>query len=132
MDFARDAVDAGHLADAKAKAMPVGMREVADLVVAKVHAAGGDLMQLGLPDVAVLALDEGDLGLATTAERVAQAGGELESARTTTDDDDAVRGAGGALIHPFIILWAGAGAVREPALTSLGRSALRRPAGPPS
>jgi hypothetical protein len=64
--------------------VPVGLGQVAHLMVADVHAAGGDLVELGFPDVRAAAVDQGDLGLATTAERVAQAGGELESARTTT------------------------------------------------
>ena len=57
------AVQAHHFADAVAEVVPVRLREVAHLVGAHVHAAGRDLVQLGLPDVGALALDQRDLGL---------------------------------------------------------------------
>ena len=88
----RVAVEAGHLADAIDEAVPVGLRQVVDLVHAQVHAAGGDLVQQRLPEVRALPVDQRDAGLAALAELVAQAGGKLEPAGAAADNDDAFRG----------------------------------------
>ena len=82
--------------------MPVRLRQVVDLVRRHVHAAGGDLVQLGLPDVHAFAVDQRDVDAAP--QLVAQPRGELEPARTAADDDDAVpcarHAAAGLGVHP--------------------------------
>ena len=72
------AVEPGHLADAVAEAVPVRLRQVVDLVHAQVHAAGGDLVQLRLPDVRARLVDQRDVGPAALAERVAEPRRQLE------------------------------------------------------
>ena len=99
MDLARAAVEPGHAPDAEAEAMPVRLRQVGHLVIADVHAAGRDLVQLGLPDVRALAVDQGDFGRAAAAELAAQSGGQFEATGTTADDHDAVRPSIHALGH---------------------------------
>ena len=74
--------------DAIAKAVPVRLGEVVDLVRPRIHAACGDLVQLRLPHVGAVAVDERDVDRA--ADPVAQPGGELEAAGAAADDDDAV------------------------------------------
>ena len=65
------AVDAREFAEAEAKAMPVRLREVVDLVRAHVHAARGDLVQLGLPHVSAVLVDQRDVRHAALAQRIA-------------------------------------------------------------
>src|SRR5690606_8644632 len=93
------AVEADQLADAEAEVVPVRLREVADLVLAHVHAAGGDLVQLGFPDMGAGAVDQGDLCLAAASERVAESSGELEPAGAAADDDDAMRRLSRLCVH---------------------------------
>ena len=88
MDLAALAVQPGHRADAVAEAMPVRLRQIVDLVRRHVHAAGGDLVQLGLPDVHTFAVDQCDVD--ATPQLVAEPRRELESACAAADDDDAV------------------------------------------
>ena len=85
------AVEANHLAVAIAKAVPVALRLIGKLVAARIHAAGCDLVQERFPDVRACAIDERDFGLAGAAELVAELRREFETARTTSDDDDAIR-----------------------------------------
>ena len=84
-------VEARHLADPVAEAMPVRLREVVRVVHRDVHAAGGDLVQMRLPEMRTRTLDQRDVGAPTSAERVAELRRELESAGTAADDDDAVQ-----------------------------------------
>lgn len=44
--------------------------QAAHLMVADVHAAGGDLVEFGLPDVRAVAVDQGDVGPAPATEGV--------------------------------------------------------------
>src|SRR5215207_9686267 len=81
-------IEAGHFPDAIAKAVPVRLRKVVDLVRPRVHAAGGDLVQLWLPDVGAMTVDERHVRRA--ADAVAKPGRELEAAGAAADDDDAV------------------------------------------
>jgi hypothetical protein len=68
--------------------VPVGERQVVDLVHAEIHAAGGDLVQQRLPQMRLLPVDQCDAGLATFAELVSQAGGKLQPACPAADNDD--------------------------------------------
>src|SRR6185503_12462525 len=88
MHFTSLAIEVGHFPDAIAEAVRVRLGEVIDLVRSRIHAAGGDLVQLRLPDVGTMAVDERDVHRA--AEPVAQPGGEFEPASAAADDDDAV------------------------------------------
>ena len=45
----RRAVEPDHLAEMVAKMMPMGLREIIELVLGRVHAAGGDRMEQRLP-----------------------------------------------------------------------------------
>ena len=85
------AVETDHGADAVAEVVPVRLREVADLVGAHIHAAGGDFVKFGFPDVSACAIDQRDLGPPAAAQGVAQARSEFEPARAAADDDDAVQ-----------------------------------------
>ena len=84
------AVDADHLAIAISESVPVPLRLIGQLVAAGIHAAGGDFVQQRLPDVRACTIDERDLGLAFTAELVAELRREFEPAGAAADDDDAV------------------------------------------
>lgn len=81
-------VDPDHLADPVAKAVPVGLREIVDLVGGDIHAAGRDLVQLRLPDMGAVALDQRNVELSLAAVFVAEPGRELQSARAAADDHD--------------------------------------------
>ena len=91
MNEALTAVEPTHLADAEMEAMPVCLRQVADLVLAEVYAAGGDLVQLGFPDVGARAVDQRDVGLAAPPQCVAEARGEFEATGAAADDDDSMQ-----------------------------------------
>ena len=84
------AVETDHLAEAVVEVVGVGVGEVVQLVLAGVHAAGGDGVEEGFPEVGAGAFDQGDVGAG--AEAVAGLGRELQAGGTATDDDDSVRG----------------------------------------
>ena len=84
------AVEPFQLADAECEVIPVRLRHVTDLMVAKVHAARGNFMQLGLPDVGPVFVHQGDVGLCAAPEGFAKAGSELQAAGSPADDDDFV------------------------------------------
>ena len=88
------AIETFHAAELEIEVVPARLGEVVELVVVLVHAAGGHLVQQRLPQVRARAVDERDARPPLRAEPVAEAGGELESARAAADDHDAVpRGA---------------------------------------
>src|SRR5690242_12401120 len=82
-------IDPDHVADAVAKAVPVGLREIVDLVRRDIHAAGGDLVKLRLPYVRAVALDQGDVELPLASVFVTQPGREFQSPGSAADDHDA-------------------------------------------
>jgi hypothetical protein len=84
------AIEAGHLADAIVEVVPVGLREVVEVVIVDVHAAGRDLVQLGLPHVGAVALDQGDAARARACRACRRARGQLQAAGPSADDDDPV------------------------------------------
>jgi hypothetical protein len=86
--LAARAVESDHLADAITKPVPVRLRQVVDLVRGEVHAARGDLVQLRLPHVRAVAVDQRDVDDALHA--VAEPRRELQTTGTAADDDDAV------------------------------------------
>ena len=64
--------------------------EVVELVLVHIHAAGRDLVQQGLPQMAAVAVDQRDAGHAALAEAVAETGREFEPRGAAADDDDPV------------------------------------------
>jgi hypothetical protein len=59
-------------------------------MVAEIHAARGDLVEMRLPEVRALLLDEFDRGPAMLAKLVTEASRQFEATGTATDDDDFV------------------------------------------
>src|SRR6266496_479953 len=70
-------IDPDHLPDPVAETMPVGLREIVDLVSGDIHAAGGNLVKLRLPDMRAISLDQRNVELPLAAVFVAQAGRKL-------------------------------------------------------
>jgi hypothetical protein len=70
--------------------MPMGLGHVIDFVVAQVHAARGDFMQLGLPNVCAVFIDQGDNCTLVSAIGMSQSGREFQSPSAATHDDDFV------------------------------------------
>ena len=88
---AAGAVEADHLAQAKPEAVPIGLGEIVELVAGHVHAAGGDFVEQRLPQMGARLLDQGDVGAAGPAERIAEARDQLEPAGAAADHDDAMQ-----------------------------------------
>ena len=61
--------------------MPVGLRQVVELVFARVHAAAAHGVDHWLPEMGDGFFDQCDLCLATFSERVAELGRKLEPCR---------------------------------------------------
>ena len=85
------AIEADHLAVAIAKMAPVSLREIVQLVLRALQAAGRDGMKQRLPDMGPAAVDQSDSGAARLAETFAQPGREFEPAGASADDDDMMR-----------------------------------------
>src|SRR5207248_5413020 len=69
--------------------MPVGLRQIVDLMGGDIHAPGGNFVKLRLPHVRALSLDQRDVELSLASVFVAQARRKLQSAGSATDDHDA-------------------------------------------
>jgi hypothetical protein len=89
--------------------MPMGLGHVIDLMVAQVHAACGNFMQFGLPNVGPIFVDQGDLRASTATIGMPQTGGQFKTTSPATHDDDSVllthvlprkRALPGKLLHP--------------------------------
>ena len=87
----RRAVEPHHLPVPEAEMVPMRLREVAELMLVRIHAAGGDLVQQGLPEMPSCAVHERDAGLPPPAQRVPEPGREFQPRRPAAGDDDAVR-----------------------------------------
>ena len=81
-------IDPDHVPDPVAKAVPVGLREIVDLVGGDIHAAGGDFVKLRLPHMRAVSLDQRDVELSLASVFVAKAGRKLQSAGSASDDHD--------------------------------------------
>jgi hypothetical protein len=68
----------------------MGLRHVIDFVVAQVHAARSDFMQLGFPNMGAVFIDQSDERPLTPAIGSSQTGGEFQTASAATHDDDFV------------------------------------------
>jgi hypothetical protein len=84
------AVKTDHLADAVTKMMPMRLRQVIGLEHADVHASGGDFVQVRLPEMIALFLDQRDVRPLALPELVAEPRRELQPTCATADDDDAM------------------------------------------
>ena len=89
-DLARLGVDGHQGARDEAVAVPVRVGEVAELLLARVKQAGGDLVEARLPDMRRRAVDKRHLGPAgRSADRPAETRRQLEAARAPAHDHDA-------------------------------------------
>src|SRR5208283_5786257 len=79
-----------HLAKVVAKVVPVALREIVQLMLGRIHAAGRHHVQKRLPQMRAAPLDQRNLGEAPLAERVAEMGGELEARGAAADDHNSV------------------------------------------
>ena len=77
MHHARRAINTHHLADAVTEMVPVGLRQVVQLMHIQVHAARGQLMQVRFPKVCAGFFYQGDLRATLFAQGVAQTRDEL-------------------------------------------------------
>ena len=84
------AVQPFELADAECEVIPVRLRHVTNLMVPKVHATGGNFMQLRFPDVGPVFVHQGDIGLCAAPIGFSKAGSEFQAAGSPADDDDFV------------------------------------------
>ena len=79
-----------HAAQLEFEVVPLGLRDVVELVGRGIQRAGGDLVQQGLPDVRQVGVDQGDAGLAALAKGLTQAGSKLQAAGAAADDYNAM------------------------------------------
>src|SRR5262245_47637576 len=91
LDFASLPIEANHLANAIAEAMPMRLRQEVDFVDREIHTSGGDLVQQGLPKMSARFVDQGDISELAPAEPVTQLGHKLESAGAAADHNDSVK-----------------------------------------
>jgi hypothetical protein len=83
-------VKSRELTNAKSEVMPMGLGHVIHFVVAQVHAARCDFMQLGLPNVCAVFIDQGDNCTLVSAIGMSQSGREFQSPSAATHDNDFV------------------------------------------
>src|SRR5438445_6921430 len=79
-------IDPDHLPDPVAKAMPVGLREIVDLVSSDIHAPGGYFVKLRLPHMRAVSLDQCDVELSLAPVFVSKTKLKLQPRGTTSDD----------------------------------------------
>jgi hypothetical protein len=68
----------------------MGLRHVIHFVVAQVHAARSDFMQLGFPNVGAVFIDQRDERALSSAIATSELGREFQTASATTHDDNFV------------------------------------------
>ena len=101
-------IDSDHVADAVTKAVPVGLREIVDLVGGDIHAPGGNFVELRLPHMRAVSLDQRNVELPLASVSVAQAGRKLQSSGSTSDDHNpGTVGQLGLPIKPGTSCWTG-------------------------
>src|SRR5215472_5026387 len=91
VDFTSLPIEANHLANAIAEAMPMRLRQEVDFVDCEIHTSGGDLVQQGLPKMRARFVNQGDIGELAPAELVPQLGHKLETAGAAADHNDSVK-----------------------------------------
>ena len=95
----RDAIEPDHLAELIAEMMPVGLSQIVQLVLARVHAARRDGVEKRLPQMRAAFFDEDDLGKTALAEPITEPSDELEPRGAAPDHDDAMGRCGGCEIQ---------------------------------
>src|SRR5712692_11088550 len=88
VDLALVAIEAAHSAEAKTVVMRARVGEIFNRVHIDVQCARGDLVQMGLPDMRAGLVQERNGSLLPLAQRVPEAGGELQTAGAAADDQD--------------------------------------------
>src|ERR1700688_1950569 len=84
------AIEADHLAETKPEAVPISLGQIVELVPANIHATGRYFVEERLPQMRARSFDKSYIRQAMPAQPVAEARDELDPARATTDDDDAM------------------------------------------
>ena len=78
------------LTNSKGEVVPMGLSHVIHFVVAQVHAARSNFVQLGFPDVGAIFIDQRDERALTSAMAVSQPRREFQTASATSHDDNFV------------------------------------------
>ncbi len=86
------AIDVGQRTELELKAMVARMRQIAQRVDAFVHRSGRHFVQQRLPQVAVVAIHQNNLGLFPAAQLVTELRCHLQPARAATDNNDFFHG----------------------------------------
>ena len=85
-------IEPNHLAELVAEVVPMGLSQIVELMLARIHATRRDRVQERLPQMRAAPFDEDDLGKPTLAEPVSETRRELEPGGSAADDHDPVRG----------------------------------------
>src|SRR5262249_10851383 len=83
-------VEAAHPAEAVPETMPLSLRQIVEFVPGHIHAAGGYFVKERLPQMRPRLFNERDVRESPAAQPVADPCDQFESARATTDHDDAM------------------------------------------
>ena len=105
--FAARAVEAFHFAELEVEMVPARLRQIVELVLIGIHAAGRDFVQQRFPQMRARAVDQRDASMTFASGRVAKPGGELEPARAAADDYDMVDARCCRHAHPRVSRQAG-------------------------
>jgi hypothetical protein len=81
-------IDADHFPDPVAEAVPVGLREIVDLVGGNIHAPGSDFVKLRFPHMRAVSLDQRDVEFSLAPVFVPETGRKLQSAGSASDNHD--------------------------------------------
>src|SRR6185503_6497880 len=82
------AVEPVHLPQLETKMVPACLRPIIERVVIEIHAARRKFVQQRLPEMCARTVNERNARAAASAERVAQARSQLDSARPAPDNYD--------------------------------------------
>jgi hypothetical protein len=85
------AIEPDHLAEAVAEAVPMRLREVVELMLARVQTAGGNCMQERLPQMHARTFHERNARAPAPSKAVAQPRGELKACSSSPNDYNAVK-----------------------------------------
>ena len=88
--FTARAVEAFHFAELEVEMVPARLRQIVELVLIGIHAAGRDFVQQRFPQMRARAVDQRDASMTFASGRVAEPGCELEPARAAADNYDMV------------------------------------------
>ena len=77
LDLTSAPIDPDHLPDSIAKAVPIRLREIVDLMSGDIHTSGGNFVKLRFPDMRAVALDQCDVELPSASVFITKAGRKL-------------------------------------------------------